>query len=53
MTMTSASMPSAMAAAFMLAVATIAVGARVMDRFFPEADESLGFTILAQRRRQP
>jgi hypothetical protein len=33
-------------------IVSIAVGARVMDRLFPEADESLGFTILAQRRRQ-
>ena len=33
-------------------IVSIAVGARVLDRLFPEADESLGFTILARRRRQ-
>ena len=34
-------------------IVSIAAGARLMDRFFPEADESLGFTILARRRRPP
>ena len=32
-------------------IVSIAAAARLMDRFFPETDESLGFTILAQRRR--
>jgi len=32
-------------------IVSIAVGARIMDRLLPEADESLGFTIVAQRRR--
>jgi SAM-dependent methyltransferase len=32
-------------------IVSIAVGARVMDRLFDDPAESLGFTILAQRRR--